>query len=83
MGRYKWAPADDITTGGAGLNADTLDGFDSAYFLNYNNLTNRPTLFDGQFASLTGTPNTLAGYGITDAISVNQSYTQKRAPYFK
>ncbi len=72
----KWAPADDITTGGAGLNADTLDGFDSAYFLNYNNLTNRPTLFDGQFASLTGTPNTLSGYGITDAISVNQSYTQ-------
>ena len=72
----KWAPADDITTGGAGLNADTLDGFDSSYYLNYNNLTNRPTLFDGQFSSLTGTPNTLSGYGITDALSINQSYTQ-------
>ena len=72
----KWAPADDITTGGSGLNADTLDGFDGSYYLNYANLTNKPTLFDSQFSSLTGTPTTLSGYGITDAISSNQSYTQ-------
>ena len=71
-----WAPANDATSGGGGLNADTLDGFDSPYFLDYNNLTNRPTLFDSQFSSLVGTPTTLAGYGITDAISTNSSYTQ-------
>lgn len=64
-----WAPAADITEGGAGLDADTLDGLDSAYFLNYNNLANRPTIFDGAWESLTGTPTTLAGYGITDAVS--------------
>jgi len=64
-----WAPAADITEGGAGLDADTLDGQDSAYYLNYNNLSNRPTIFDGDWGSLTGTPTTLAGYGITDAVS--------------
>ena len=37
MGRYPWASADDITTGGSGLNADTLDGFDGSYYLDYNN----------------------------------------------
>ena len=31
----QWAPADDITSGGGGLNADTLDGFDSTYYLNF------------------------------------------------
>ena len=64
-----WAPAADITEGGAGLDADTLDGLDSAYFLNYNNLSNRPNIFNGTWESLTGTPTTLAGYGITDAVS--------------
>ena len=72
----KWAPADDITSGGGGLNADTLDGFDGSYYLDYNNFANKPTLFDSQFSSLTGTPTTLGGYGIVDAISINQSYTQ-------
>ena len=72
----KWAPADDITTGGGGLDATTLSGFASSYYLDYNNFTNRPTLFDGNFSSLVGTPTNLAGYGITDAISTNSSYTQ-------
>ena len=78
----KWAPADDITTGGAGLNADTLDGFDGSYYLNYVNLTNKPTLFDGQFSSLTATPTTVAGYGITDAISSSASYVQNGSVTF-
>ena len=39
-----WVPADDATSGGGGLNADTLDGQDSTYFLNYNNLSNKPTI---------------------------------------
>ena len=72
----KWAPADDITTGGGGLDATTLNGFASSYYLDYNNFTNKPTLFDSQFSSLVATPTTLSGYGITDAISTSQSYTQ-------
>ena len=42
----KWAPAVDIAEGGAGLDADTLDGQDSAYYLNYDNITNKPTTFN-------------------------------------
>ena len=72
----KWAPADDITTGGGGLDATTLNGFASSYYLDYNNFSNKPTLFDSQFSSLVATPTTLSGYGITDAISTSQSYTQ-------
>jgi len=40
----KWAPGTDIAEGGAGLDADTLDGFDSSYYLNYNNFTNTPAV---------------------------------------
>ena len=40
----KWAPGTDVATGGGGTDADTLDGFDSAYFTNYNNLNNKPTI---------------------------------------
>lgn len=54
-----WAPADDSTTGGGGTDADTLDGFDSSYYLDYNNLTNTPapiTPFSGDYNDLTNTP---------------------------
>jgi hypothetical protein len=78
----RWAPANDATSGGGGLNADTLDGFDSPYFLDYNNLNNRPSLFDGNFSSIVGLPTTLSGYGITDSISANQSYTQNGSVTF-
>lgn len=78
----RWAPANDATSGGGGLNADTLDGFDSPYFLDYTNLTNRPTLFDSQFSSLVGLPTTLSGYGITDAISSSGDYTQNGSVTF-
>ena len=37
-----WTPAADSTSGGGGSNADTLDGLDSTYFLDYANLSNRP-----------------------------------------
>jgi hypothetical protein len=37
-----WAPGNDATSGGTGLDADTLDGFDSTYYLDYNNFTNTP-----------------------------------------
>ena len=105
-----WAPGTDATTGGGGTDADTLDGFDSAYFLDYNNFSNTPSILtlaslsvgieltasgDGaisyddttgvfrytppdlstyltsvpaqSFASLTGKPTTISGYGISDA----------------
>ena len=78
----KWAPADDITSGGGGLDATTLNGFNSAYYLDYNNFTNKPTLFGGNFSDLTGTPTTLAGYGITDAISSSGDYTQNGSVTF-
>ena len=52
----EWVPAADATTGGGGSDADTLDGQDSTYFLDYANFTNKPTLFNGQYSSLTGIP---------------------------
>lgn len=39
-----WVPGSDATSGGLGTDADTLDGFDSSYFLNYNNLSNKPEI---------------------------------------
>ena len=38
----KWLPADDITSGGGGLNADTLQGFAGSYYLDWNNVTSKP-----------------------------------------
>jgi hypothetical protein len=52
-----WVPGDDATVGGGGTDADTLDGFDSSYFLNYNNLSNKPTIFSGDYNDLTNTPS--------------------------
>ena len=54
-----WVPADDITSGGSGLNADTLDGFDGTYYLDWTNVTNKPTyaltdLNDISLSSLAG-----------------------------
>lgn len=43
----QWAPAADATLGGAGLDADTLDGQDGTYYLNYNNFSNVPTIPTG------------------------------------
>jgi hypothetical protein len=55
----QWAPAADATSGGGGLDADTLNGQNGAYYLNW-----------GNFAS---TPTTLAGYGITDAATATST----------
>ena len=61
----KWAPGNDATSGGAGLDADTLDGFDSSYFLNYNNLANTPTVATLSDFSI-GNENVAAGNGAID-----------------
>jgi len=58
----KWAPGTDVAEGGAGLDADTLDGFDSSYYLNYNNLNNKPALLTLDSISV-GVENTPSGNG--------------------
>ena len=69
----KWVPAADATTGGAGTDADTLDGLDSTYFLNYNNLNNKPTIS----TTLTGLTDTPANYtgAANRFVKVNSSGT--------
>ena len=64
----EWSAAPDTGGVAPGSNADFLDGFDGTYYLDYNNFTNTPALFDGVFANLTSKPTTIAGYGITDAV---------------
>ena len=39
-----WAPGTDATTGGSGTDADTLDGFDGSYYLDYANLSGTPSV---------------------------------------
>jgi len=57
-----WAPAADIASGGAGLDADTLDGFDGSYYLNYNNLNNKPSSLQLDALSV-GPENSPSGNG--------------------
>ena len=54
----KWAPGVDVSSGGAAVDAGTLDGFDSSYFTNYNNLNNKPTI-----------PTSIVNLSITDGSS--------------
>ncbi len=74
----EWAPAADATGGGGSgialtdlsVGAEGTASGDGD--VSYNNVTGvftytPPVLFDGVYSSLTGTPTTLAGYGITDA----------------
>ena len=55
-----WVPAADATSGGGSTDADTLDGLDSTYFLNYNNLNNKPSI-TSTFTALTDTPSSFTG----------------------
>ena len=57
----QWAPALDATSGGGGLDADTLNGQNGAYYLAWSNFS--------------GTPTTVAGYGITDAVTATSTTT--------
>lgn len=75
-----WAPAVDSTAGGAGTDADTLDGFDSTYFLNYNNLSNKPTIptATSQLTNDSGyiTSATLTGYATETYVDTGLSSKQ-------
>ena len=56
-----------------------VHGTGKAYFAHAGNwveLANNSQIFDGAWSSLTGTPTTLAGYGITDAASVSYVDTE-------
>ena len=53
---------------GSGLDADTLDGNDSSYFA--------ASSHNQAWSTITSTPTTLSGYGITDALSNSTSSTQ-------
>jgi len=71
-----WVPANDIASGGAGLDADTLDGFDGSHYLDWTNITNKPTyaltdLNDVSLTSLTSA-EVLTYDGITWTNTVNQ-----------
>lgn len=64
-GIFSDASVNPSTTGAAirtAIGAGT-SSFDGDYF----SLTNLPSLFDGAFGSLSDTPTTVAGYGITNA----------------
>lgn len=67
----KWAPGNDVTSGGAAVDAGTLDGFDSSYFLNYDNLNNKPTLAtvatSGSYVDLLNKPTISTSFlGLSD-----------------
>jgi len=78
-----WTPATDSTSGGGGSNADTLDGLDSTYFLEYTNLTNRPDLT--AFTGVTLTDTTFAGIinGLSAAsVGLDQVSNESKATLF-
>ena len=92
-----WVPAADATVGGAGTDADTLDGLDSSYFLNFSNLSNKPNIFGtiavaGQSSvvadSVTDTLTLVAGTGLsittnagTDTITLTNTVTDTNTTY--
>ena len=41
----------------------------------YNDLTSKPTLFNGSWVNITDKPTTIAGYGITDAVTTSGNQT--------
>jgi plastocyanin len=92
-----WVPAADATVGGAGTDADTLDGLDSSYFLNFANISNKPNIFStiavaGQTSvvadSVTDTLTLVAGTGMsitttagTDTITITNTVVNTNTTY--
>lgn len=68
-----WVPGNDETVGGTGTDADTLDGLDSSYFLNYNNLLNKPSI-PSLVSQLTNDSGYLTSYTETDPIYTASSW---------
>jgi uncharacterized protein (TIGR02145 family) len=59
-----WIPSWSDVTGKPVLSTVAISG-------SYNDLSDIPSLFDGTWTNLTGKPATIAGYGITDAMSTS------------
>jgi hypothetical protein len=68
----KWAPGADVAEGGAGLDAETLSGFNADYYLDYNNFTNTPSIITLNALSI-GPENAPSGNG---GLSYNASNGQ-------
>ena len=65
----KFIGAVDVASGGAGADADTLDGQDGTYYLNYNNFTNTPFILDSN--NVSGLiDSALAGFTSYDSAAV-------------
>lgn len=78
-----WVPGIDATSGGGGSNADTLDGLDSTYFLDYNNLANRPDLTNITGATLTNTTFSGIVNGLSAAaVGLDQVANESKATMF-
>ena len=62
----------------------TLSGYGitDAFSGNYNDLSNKPSLFSGSFGDLINKPTTLSGYGITDAFSGNYNNLSNKPSLF-
>ena len=74
-GAFTFTPADTTSFGNASLNSFsvTTNSPSGSGALSYNNSTGvfsftPAATFDGAFSSLSGTPTTISGYGITDAV---------------
>ena len=57
-------------------------GITDAFSGNYNDLSNKPSLFSGSFGDLINKPTTLSGYGITDAFSGNYNNLSNKPSLF-
>ena len=62
------------------IDADTLDGQQGTYYLDYNNFTNTPTLFSGSYADLTNKPNILDSTDVNTLVTAGIAGVVDAAP---
>ncbi len=76
-----WKPAADIAAGGSNVDADTLDGNDGVYYLDYTNFTNTPPL--NIYATIESPAFTGTVTGITAAmVGLDQVTNESKATMF-
>ena len=62
------------------IDADTLDGQQGTYYLDYNNFTNTPTLFSGSYTDLTNKPNILDSTDVNTLVTAGIAGVVDAAP---
>jgi len=62
------------------IDADTLDGQQGTYYLDYNNFTNTPTLFSGSYTDLTNKPNILDSTDVNTLVDAGIANVIDAAP---